>query len=48
MKFSGQVELGTRNNMEYFGDVLFNPLNTGIFFNIFVEICLLATLRENE
>ena len=43
-----QVELGTRNNLEYFRDVLFNPLNTGIFFNIFVEICLLATLRENE
>ena len=47
MRFSGQVELGTRNNLEYFRSVLFNPLNTGIFFNIFMEICLLATLREN-
>ena len=45
MKFSGQVELGTRNDLEYIRDVLFNPLNTGIFFNIFVE--MLATLREN-
>ena len=32
MKLSGYVGHDTRNNLERFGDVAFNPLNTGFIF----------------
>ena len=40
--------LGTRNNLEHFGDVTFKPLNTGFIFLYFWESpCLWATLWKN-
>ena len=49
MEFSGSVGLVTRNNLEHFRDVLFNPMNTGnLFQHVRGNPLLLATLRENE
>ena len=43
------MALGTRNNLGYFRDVPFNPLNTENLFQHFRgNPCLLATLWENE
>ena len=49
LKFSGQVGLGTRNNVKHFGDVPFSPLNMGCFSLFFwANPCLLATLQNKS
>ena len=48
IKFLGWMGHGTRNNLEHFQHVPFNPLNTGIFFLLFRwNSFLLTTLRKN-
>ena len=51
MKFSGEVGLGARNNLENWGwggGVMFISLDTGFtFLGFHGNLCLLAILREN-
>ena len=47
MKFTGLVGLDTRNNWEHFQDILFNPLNTGLFLPLFRGNPCIAQKRLN-
>ena len=46
MKFSGYVGHDVRNNLEYFGDDVFNPLYAGFIWYC-LDPCLLATLQNS-
>ena len=47
MKYSGWVAYDTENNLQHFGDDVFNSLDTGFIFFYFLDPCLLATFPNN-